>query len=413
MTTADQEPARPKLAGLGDALAFAMAVSLPWSTSAFAIIAALWLLVAIPTLDPRSLSRIVATSAGGIPVLLLALGAAGMLWAHVSPVQQFDGFKSFCKLLFIPLLMHQFCRSDAARYALIGFFVSCIVLVAVSWLLLIWPGMPWPGTVKTPGVPVKDYIAQSSMITFCILVIIKLVDNYRRQGNWFWVGVLTALALVFLANTIYVAASRTNLVVLPIALVVLGYRMFGWKGAGGLLVALAVFIALAWPSASFLRARLVSTFAELSSGSPGPEPPAARERLEFWRKSIAFIRNAPVFGHGTGTVDEEFRQAAVGQTGLAAEVTDNPHNQILAVGIQLGCVGIFVLLAMWGAHFWLFRSSSTASWVGLVVVLQNFIGSLFNSHLFDFTHGWAYVLGVGIAGGTVMKEMSPHLSASP
>ena len=36
--------------------------------------------------------------------------------------------------------------------------------------------------------------------------------------------------------------------------------------------------------------------------------------------------------------------------------------------------------------------------------MQNIISSLFNSHLFDFTHGWTYVIGVGIAGGTVLKE---------
>jgi len=36
-----------------------------------------------------------------------------------------------------------------------------------------------------------------------------------------------------------------------------------------------------------------------------------------------------------------------------------------------------------------------------MVVIQNIIGSLFNSHLFDFTEGWIYVFGVGIAGGMV------------
>ena len=30
-----------------------------------------------------------------------------------------------------------------------------------------------------------------------------------------------------------------------------------------------------------------------------------------------------------------------------------------------------------------------------------FLHSLLNSHLFDFTEGWLYVLSVGIAGGTV------------
>ena len=59
---------------------------------------------------------------------------------------------------------------------------------------------------------------------------------------------------------------------------------------------------------------------------------------------------------------------------------------------------------MWIAHLSLFRSGSVAAWVGLVVVIQNIVGSLFNSHLFDFTHGWAYVVGVGIADGMVLKE---------
>ena len=36
-----------------------------------------------------------------------------------------------------------------------------------------------------------------------------------------------------------------------------------------------------------------------------------------------------------------------------------------------------------------------------MVVAQNIVGSLFNSHLFDFTHGWMYVLGVGVCGGMV------------
>jgi hypothetical protein len=45
-----------------------------------------------------------------------------------------------------------------------------------------------------------------------------------------------------------------------------------------------------------------------------------------------------------------------------------------------------------------------AAWLGLVVVTQNIVGSLFNSFLFDFTEGWLYVLGVGIAGGMVLRQ---------
>jgi len=47
-----------------------------------------------------------------------------------------------------------------------------------------------------------------------------------------------------------------------------------------------------------------------------------------------------------------------------------------------------------------------ATWIGLMVVVQNIFTSLFNSHLFDFNEGWIYALGVGIAGGTMLKASS-------
>jgi hypothetical protein len=34
-----------------------------------------------------------------------------------------------------------------------------------------------------------------------------------------------------------------------------------------------------------------------------------------------------------------------------------------------------------------------------LVVVQNIVSSLLNSHLFDFHEGWMYVMGVGVAGG--------------
>ena len=125
-------------------------------------------------------------------------------------------------------------------------------------------------------------------------------------------------------------------------------------------------------------------------------------RLVFWQKSLRFISEAPVFGHGTGSIHALFEEAAVDQFGAAAEVVANPHNQTLNVAIQWGAVGIAVLYAMWLVHLLLFRGEGLATWIGLMVVVQNIFTSLFNSHLFDFNEGWMYVLGVGIAGGMVL-----------
>ena len=57
-------------------------------------------------------------------------------------------------------------------------------------------------------------------------------------------------------------------------------------------------------------------------------------------------------------------------------------------------------------HLLLFRGEGLVAWIGLLVVVQNIFTSLFNSHLFDFHEGWMYVLGVGVAGGMVLKRQS-------
>src|SRR5262245_43946980 len=103
---------RERLARLADWLAVALAISLPWSTSATGIIAGLWLVALIPTIDPAQLRQVIKTPAGGLPVLLWALGLTGMLWAEVPIVERLYGLGAFHKLLCIPLLMVQMQRSD-------------------------------------------------------------------------------------------------------------------------------------------------------------------------------------------------------------------------------------------------------------------------------------------------------------
>ena len=74
-------------------------------------------------------------------------------------------------------------------------------------------------------------------------------------------------------------------------------------------------------------------------------------------------------------------------------MTTNPHSQIFAVAIQLGLIGTVLLFAMWIAHLALFRGGTLVAWFGLIVVVQNVVSSLFNSHLSDFAQGWLYPRG--------------------
>ena len=132
-------------------------------------------------------------------------------------------------------------------------------------------------------------------------------------------------------------------------------------------------------------------------------------RLIYWGKSLKFLAEAPFIGHGTGSTRGLFEKAAAGQIGAKAMVVSDPHNQTLNVAVQWGAAGVILLYAMWIAHLLLFRGEGLVNWIGLLVVIQNFLTSALNSHLFDFNEGWIYVLGVGIAGGmTLTRRVSPQ-----
>ena len=392
----------PRLVQIADGLATAVAVSLPWSTSATSILIALWLIALVPTLDPASVRREGLSAAGGLPLLLWALGATGMLWADVSWSDRIAGLSGFHKLLFIPLLLAQFRRSGHAKWAILGFLASSVVLLLVSWALVLTPGIPWQWRGhKSLGVPVKDYIMQSVIFALCAFGLLgQAAELWRVRALHSLVLLLVALA--FIANIAYVATARTTLVVMAVMFVLFAVRQFGWKGALGAALIGALLTGAVWASSPYLRQRVSAAVEELQIYGAGDVNTPTGLRIEYWKKSLAFIAEAPLIGHGTGTIPALFRRDTTATTNPAL-ITTNPHSQILAVMIELGLVGAAALIAMWLAHLALFRDDTLVAWFGLLVVTYNVVSSLFNSHLFDFGEGWLYVFGVGLTGGMMLR----------
>jgi O-antigen ligase len=394
---------RLRQAEVSDWLAVGVAVTLPWSTTATGILIALWLIVLLVTLDVASLRRELKTAAGFLPVLLWVLAAVGMLWADVSFTERFAGLGKFHRLLVIPLLLMQFRSSERGIWALYGFFASVVALLLVSWGLALIPGLPWRG-VREVGVPVKDYIFQSGNFVICAFAILGVAAELTRMQRWGPAAALVALAVLSFANLFFVITSRTALLDIPVLLLLLGWREFGWKGLLGTAFLACIVGVAVWLVSPYIQDRITRSVHELQAYRTSDAANPTGLHVEFLRKSLAFIETAPIIGHGTGSIPEQFRNAAVGETGAASELSANPHNQAFAVGIQLGLIGVAVLVAMWIAHLLLFRGGGLTAWFGTIVVVENIVSSPFNSHLFDFTAGWLYVFGVGVIGGMVLRQ---------
>jgi O-antigen ligase len=397
---------------VADWFALAVAVTLPWSTTATGIFIALWLITILPAMEFGMLRRELTRAAGFLPVALWVLAAIGMLWADVTWAERLAGLGKFHRLLLIPVLLAHFRVSERGIYVVYGFFSSVLLLLIVSWGLAVIPGLPWRG-MHQPGVPAKDYIFQSTDFLICAFALLGYAVVEGRARRWRLTLGLIILSGLFLANIFFVISSRTSFVVAPVLLLLFGWRQFGWRGfVGAGLIAVLLGVGI-WFGSPYVRERIDTSLIELRYYRESNTLSSTALHLEFLRKSVLFIEAAPIIGHGTGSIGEEFRNAALGQTGASAELVQNPHNQIFAVAIQLGIIGAALLLAMWAAHLILFAREGLIAWMGLVLVTENIVSSLFNSHLFDFTSGWLYVFGVGVLGGMVLRERDAATVSAP
>jgi O-antigen ligase len=395
---------RPAWITAADVSALLLSVALPWSTSLVAVFAVLMLIALGPFLDIEALWRSVKRPIAAVPIALFLLAAVGTLWSPAPWGERLYAVGPTLKLLMLPLLFYHFERSERGRSIFIAFLVSCSLLSVMSWIVAYYPQL----TMKqadhaSRGIFVKDYIDQSQEFALCAVALAYPIIKLLRDRKIGLALLLATVAAGLVANMAFVIVSRTALVTMPIMAVVFGLLHLRWRVnlmIAAALIAISVMAFAASPQLEWT----VQTFSRDYQLYQKGVPTSIGERLEYWRNALQFFASAPLVGHGTGSTKGLFEQAEHAPGWLAGvRVFPNPHNQTLNVAIQWGVFGVALLYAMWLLHLLLFRGEGLANWIGLLVVVQNIFTSLFNSHIFDFHEGWMYVLGVGVAGGMVLK----------
>jgi O-antigen ligase len=378
------------------------AALLPWSTSGVSICLGIWFLIFIPTINSKEFAETLKAPASILPLVFMALAIIGMFWADGSWSVRMHGLRPVLKFLILPYLLYHYSRSQRAHWVFVAFLASCTLLTVVSWLAFF---AGWKLGTLTPGIPVNNYIDQSQALTLCIFALAPYLASSLAQRKWKRAIPLAVLMAAIFCNLMFVALARTALLYIPVLAALFAIRYLSPKRIIALSV-LSVFAAITlWFTSPYLRERYEFTVRDYKVSQSTDVATSNGERLAYWRASMKWIAQAPVIGHGTGATDGLFKAEAAGKSGEWANIIRNPHNQTLYVLIEWGILGCIVLYAMWYFHLELFLERDVFSWIGLVVVVQNFVSSLLNSHLFDFHEGWIYALGVGVAGGIRLNAM--------
>lgn len=127
-------------------------------------------------------------------------------------------------------------------------------------------------------------------------------------------------------------------------------------------------------------------------------------RIDFWQKAIEFVKQAPIIGHGAGSTKSLYASLEADRPSPYGQAVPDPRNQFLAIAIRAGLLGGAVLIVMWAMHLNFFMGRTVPHLFGQAVVLQNVLGSLFNSQLSQVTQGVLYCLAVGLLGSLLRRE---------
>ena len=395
-----------------DVIAVLTAASLPWSTSATGILGALLFVATLATVDPRGLLQSLKRPISALPLALILLAIVGTLWSDAAWGARLYAISPTAKLLMLPLLLYHFERSERGHWVFNAFLISCLLLMCVSWLVAFYPQLTMKPSGNSRGIFVKDYIDQSQEFTLCAVALAYPVLQLWQAGRIRSALLLGLVAFSLVANMVFVVVARVTFVTLPVLLAVFAAQHLKWRTTVLIAVSGIALAVMGWAASPELQWRTATLAKEYKLYMERGEATSIGLRFEYWRKSLGFVAEAPIVGHGTGSTRGLFERAVQGTEAMASgQVIGNPHNQTLNVAVQWGMLGVIVLYAMWIVHLLLFRGEGLVAWIGLTVVLQNMLSSLFNSHLFDFHAGWMYVLGVGVAGGMMLQERGDQRNA--
>lgn len=364
-------------ARLGGYAVIGTCFALPISTSMMDLFSALaiffWLvsgkIMALPQLLRRNPVACLAAT-------LFLYFSVAMIYSPAETDKAFSILMKYRELLLLPIIMNLVAGDDnLIRRAENGFLAGTITLMLVSFLMAssLIPSAKY-------GYSLLFHITHSFFMAALAFWSFQRAIDHRRYRP-FWIAIL----LLATANIVFITPGRTGMVSYAV-LMVLAFmqRLDLKKRAAGCLVLFLLIPACFYTSTNF-SSRIQMALQDIIHYEPGLSRSSLGMRLDWWNNSIDLIREKPLYGHGTGSF--AIKQLELIK-GTKTKPTDNPHNEYLFIGVQLGLMGtaLFLLLLL---SQWLYASRLSRHRKFLVqgIVLTMATGCIMNSFLFDSHQG--------------------------
>jgi O-antigen ligase len=324
--------------------------------------------------------------------------------------------KFFWAIFFIPIFTEQRVR----RLSLSAFVLAVGIMLFASFLKaagLIHYEIANGGPVEV----FKGHIAFSFLLAFtAYLIMIKIdqliklmIDESRavlapgvrvvRSRKYFELFFFLLLLGLIMYNLFFLTLGRAGYFIFAGLLLLFFLQKLRSKGILIALFGLAISGALLFNFSPRFKERINAIATEVHDYQQNKEKveTSVGLRISFWENSWRLLLDHPVFGTGTGSFAHEYANLKP----TPHHLIDNPHNEYLNIGVQLGLIGVGVMLLMFGWQLQFSRLlPDRRREIAQAVVLSIMLGSLANSWLMDTTEGHFYVYFVVLTFAAFKKS---------
>lgn len=347
---------------------------------------ALWWLVSRPLGLKRS-----DLSANG-PALANLCFFALILIGWIYSTDRSTGLKTIEKyreLLYVPLFAAYCTEASIRRLALWAFLAGVTILASLSYAEWMF-GFDMSQSSSTDYVVFKDRIIHNLLMSVAIF----LIAVEARAGR-LRLPVAVLWGAFLLANMMFLVQGRTGYLAVIVLTTVFFTQSLKWRGLVCAALAILVLSFGAYQGSRSVRTRVHDTLAQLQNQFGPVRQRSPDPRLEYYVNSFDLVRANPLFGTGTGSFTQQYRQLGADRD---IPPTDDPHCEYLMIAVQLGLVGLvaFVLLLGYQVRTSFRLPDDVRPHIqGVLAVI--IVGSAFNSLLLGHTGGLLYGLMSGWA----------------
>ncbi len=390
---------RDRLINAGLVSILATCFFIPLSTSLMGLFAVLTLVFWIGSgrvLDyPRLILRNPVVFLSSLLFLLFALG---LLYTPVPFREAVQTLTKYRGLLFIAAVIALLEGNDEyIAKAENSFVTGSIILMLVSYAMYfsLIPSVKY-------GNSILFHITHSyfmALLGFWSLQ--RAIDS--KHYRYFWLGIL----VLTVVNIYYINPGRTGMIIFFLLVLLTIFQRLSPKNALIGLLVLCAALAATYYSSPNLKSRTTAAISEIEHYHPEKSRTSLGQRFDWYYNSVELIETAPVFGHGTGSFSDLQSKLIKNRK---TEPTDNPHNEYLFIGEQIGVFGLLVFIALLICQLVLAnRMNLRQKYLVQGIVLAMAAGCTMNSFLFDShqSHFYAFMSALYFVSRNRKSRLAP------